>query len=42
MLGALSVDDWARGQAWLAVLSAPLILCVALALLAPVVDQDDV
>ena len=30
-----------KGQAWLAVLSAPLVLCVALALLAPAVDDSD-
>jgi len=41
LLGALSTQDWSKGQAWLAVLSAPLVLCVALALLAPAVDDSD-
>jgi hypothetical protein len=41
LLGALSTQDWSKGQAWLAVLSAPLVLCVALALLAPAVDDSE-
>ena len=41
LLGALHTEDWSKGQAWLAVLSAPLVLCVALALLAPAVDDSD-
>jgi hypothetical protein len=41
LLGALHTEDWSKGQAWLAVLSAPLVLCVALALLAPAVDDSE-
>ena len=40
LLGA-STEDWSKGQAWLAVLSAPLVLCVAFALLAPAVDDAE-
>ena len=40
-LGAVALDDWTRGPAWLAVSTAPLVLTVALALLAPLCDDDD-
>mmetsp|Transcript_27552 Transcript_27552/g.82721 ORF Transcript_27552/g.82721 Transcript_27552/m.82721 type:complete len:221 (-) Transcript_27552:21-683(-) len=39
-LGCVGPEDWARGPAWLAVATAPLVLCVALALFAPLVDDD--
>ena len=39
-LGAITARDWDRGPVWLAVATAPLVLCVSLALLAPVCDDD--
>ena len=39
-LGAVTVDDWTRGPAWLAVSSAPLVLTVTLALFAPLCDDE--
>lgn len=39
-LGAVTARDWDRGPVWLAVATAPLVLCVSLALLAPVCDDD--
>jgi len=39
-LGAIKPSDWSSGAAWLALLSSPLLLTVAFALLAPICDGD--
>ncbi|KAJ8611951.1 hypothetical protein CTAYLR_004390 [Chrysophaeum taylorii] len=40
LLGCLRPTDWGSGAAWLAIATSPLVLTIALALLAPVCDSD--